>query len=211
MRIHSVTHNSHADGPGVRTVLWLQGCEGMNCPGCWSPLTHSPNDGNEIDVGDLAQQILAHAPHETEGVTISGGEPIQQIISVSALIGILKAHRPHWTFGIFTGYTLVELQRGAFLVHGLKFDPCFNQSDWETLKGMLDFAVTGRYDHRRPITHNLPRMAWHHAVSSANQVIWLFRGAALMPRYRYSDFPPLKQKRVSVNNPALLLERQKEM
>lgn len=75
MRLHDIQHKSRANGPGLRTVVWTQGCT-LACPECWNPRTHNPTSGEEVDPSALAERIVREAPAGTEGVTISGGEPM---------------------------------------------------------------------------------------------------------------------------------------
>ena len=77
MLIHSIVESSRVNGPGIRAVVWFQGCT-LACSGCWNKDTHSfsKSAGIEIGVEELAQKIAA-LPN-LDGVTFSGGEPLQQ-------------------------------------------------------------------------------------------------------------------------------------
>ena len=48
--------DSFVDGPGIRMVLWTQGCP-HHCPGCHNPQTHDPDAGQLYDVQELIHQI----------------------------------------------------------------------------------------------------------------------------------------------------------
>ena len=67
--------DSIVDGPGVRMVLWTQGCP-HHCEGCHNPQTHAFDQGKLYDVNDLVRQIRKE-PLQT-GLTLSGGEPFGQ-------------------------------------------------------------------------------------------------------------------------------------
>jgi anaerobic ribonucleoside-triphosphate reductase activating protein len=56
-RIHAVLPRSAANGPGLRFVIWSQGCT-LACPGCFNPRTH-PAGGEPRTAGDLAAAALA--------------------------------------------------------------------------------------------------------------------------------------------------------
>ena len=49
MRYHNITTDDMLNGDGLRTVLWVAGCE-YHCPGCQNPLTWDPEDGLEFDI-----------------------------------------------------------------------------------------------------------------------------------------------------------------
>lgn len=57
-RLHAIEPHSRANGPGLRTVVWFQGCT-LRCPGCFNPETHDPGDGCEADTETVAEEILA--------------------------------------------------------------------------------------------------------------------------------------------------------
>ncbi len=67
------------DGPGVRFVLFMQGCP-MRCKFCHNPDTWDPSGGKEMTTRELMSKILSGKPYFTNsgGVTFSGGEPFMQ-------------------------------------------------------------------------------------------------------------------------------------
>ena len=72
MLVHALIPASRANGPGLRAVVFFQGCA-LGCPGCWNPEAH-PFRGTEVMVDAVAEQVLrAHNEHPLEGVTFSGG------------------------------------------------------------------------------------------------------------------------------------------
>ena len=160
MRLHSILHGSRANGPNLRSVVWVQGCVGLECLGCVNPATHDPNGGMEIDPEDLAYQIIRDSVPGTEGLTLSGGEPLQ-CDELLDFIGRVKFLEPDWTVGLFTGYARAELCK---------------ITAWTAIRATLDFAVLGRYDRTKPCNKPL--------VSSANQELVL-----LSSRYTLNDFP----------------------
>ncbi len=126
LRIHSFWPRSAANGPGLRAVLWVQGCT-LNCRGCYNPQTHAPQGGTSVSVADLTRQILALP--ELEGLTISGGEPLQQ---VRPLRRLLEAVRAASTLSVilFTGYTRTELEA---------------MPEVQALLAHVDVLICGRY------------------------------------------------------------------
>ena len=69
-------------GPGQRFVIWVQGCC-FNCRGCISPDWIPQKQANLVDPVRLANYILSIP--STEGLTISGGEPMLQAAALSEL------------------------------------------------------------------------------------------------------------------------------
>ena len=75
LRISGIIKDSIVDGPGLRFVVFTQGCN-HNCLGCHNPQTHDLKGGYEISVSELAE-IMAEQ-RLIRGVTLSGGEPFLQ-------------------------------------------------------------------------------------------------------------------------------------
>jgi anaerobic ribonucleoside-triphosphate reductase activating protein len=81
MLLHALIPASRANGPGLRAVVFFQGCS-LGCPKCWNPSTHQFR-GTEASVDAVVQGVLrARQEHPLEGVTFSGGEPMQQADSL---------------------------------------------------------------------------------------------------------------------------------
>jgi anaerobic ribonucleoside-triphosphate reductase activating protein len=106
-RIHlfRLYHNSTVDGFGRRSVVQVAGCS-ILCAGCYIPETHLRANGKSISIDEIISEIdEQRAAHD--GVTILGGEPFDQTISLETLVARLKAKNYHIT--IYTGYTLENL------------------------------------------------------------------------------------------------------
>ena len=113
LRLHGFLPRSVANGPGLRAVVWVQGCT-LGCPGCFNPETH-PFGGDRATVDDVFARIAA-CPG-VEGLTVSGGEPLQQRRGVAALLRRVKAETELSAL-VFTGYSWDEAQRfGDVLAH----------------------------------------------------------------------------------------------
>lgn len=95
-RISSVQSMGAVDGPGIRFVVFLQGCP-LRCVYCHNPETWDPEAGESYDTEELVQQILRCRPYfgESGGVTVSGGEPLMQWEFVAALFRRLKEEGLH--------------------------------------------------------------------------------------------------------------------
>ena len=75
IRIARIKEESYVDGPGNRTVLWLQGCP-VHCPGCQNTELWPTFGGQDVDTWRLAQTLAKIAG--TRPLTITGGEPFYQ-------------------------------------------------------------------------------------------------------------------------------------
>lgn len=188
-----IVHNrliSFVNGPGRRAVVWLQGCT-LGCRGCWNPLTHSFDRPDNETPHTLAKWILAQTriEHDIEGVTFSGGEPMQQAAELHDAIAEVKERAPRLSIGMFTGYNLTELESGRYRFRtpaaweaGLESstwidDPAITSARWVEIRAHLDFAVAGRFQESK--LDSVTRMR-----SSSNQCLHLFTD-----RYSESDFP----------------------
>ena len=90
-RIHSVETFGAVDGPGVRFVVFLQGCP-LRCKFCHNPDTWNPKDGQEISSTELIEQISSYRNFIRKGgVTLSGGEPLLQPQFVKAVLDGCRA------------------------------------------------------------------------------------------------------------------------
>ena len=94
--IHSIETFGTVDGPGIRFVVFLQGCP-MRCLYCHNPDTWRVNGGKETSVEQLITEIkkYKHYYGKDGGVTLSGGEPLMQIDFVIELFRELKQLNIH--------------------------------------------------------------------------------------------------------------------
>ncbi len=78
-RVHSIQTLGTLDGPGVRFVIFLQGCP-LRCGVCHNPDTWDPAGGREYAAAELAERALHYREYfgRDGGVTLSGGEPLLQ-------------------------------------------------------------------------------------------------------------------------------------
>lgn len=95
-------HHSVVDGPGVREVVFLQGCS-HDCPGCHNPETHPFEGGEPWRPYDLAAYLYAQCIDQNHpAVTISGGDPLQQP-ETTALCWALKRINEKTSIWVYTG------------------------------------------------------------------------------------------------------------
>ena len=110
-------------GPGLRAVFWTQGCN-LACKGCWNTQYWSKKGGDIIQVSTLLEEL--DLIDGIEGITLLGGEPLQQ--SEASLELIQGCKEKGLTVFLYTGYDPSEFD--------LTMQQCFDLSD---------IAVTGRF------------------------------------------------------------------
>ncbi len=95
-RVHSLQSLGTVDGPGLRYVVFLQGCP-LRCVYCHNPDTWDPAGGAVMDTEELVEKILRCRPYfgAEGGVTVSGGEPLLQAGFVTQLFARLKQEGVH--------------------------------------------------------------------------------------------------------------------
>lgn len=151
MNVHRVMESSTANGPGKRAVIWTQGCS-LHCVGCFNPDTHQRDVGLEWSTLDLVFWVVSmKMRHGLDGVTISGGEPLQQSGQLLAFLEELHKAWPRASVGIFTGYTWKEAEANA---------------EWSKISAHLNFAVMGRYARKL-------KTKGSHLIGSANQKMYV--------------------------------------
>lgn len=94
-RIHSIQTMGAVDGPGLRGVVFMQGCP-MRCAYCHNPDTWAFDGGQEVSAQELCRKLLRYRPYyKNGGVTVSGGEPLIQSEFVADLFRLLHDEGVH--------------------------------------------------------------------------------------------------------------------
>lgn len=107
IRLHGILKHSLVNGPGVRRVLFLQGCL-HHCPGCQNPETHDINGGTLCRTDAILDDILTD--RNLDGITLSGGDPLLQ---PEACTEIAKTCTQHGlSVWIYTGYQFEDIYAG---------------------------------------------------------------------------------------------------
>lgn len=119
--IHSFESLGTVDGPGIRFVVFLQGCP-MRCKYCHNPDSWDFGGGTRYSAEDVASRALRYKNYIKNGggVTVSGGEPLMQTEFVTELFKILKSNGIH---------TAVDTS-------GITF----NRGDCEKIKALLKYT-----------------------------------------------------------------------
>jgi anaerobic ribonucleoside-triphosphate reductase activating protein len=130
LRISGIIKESIVDGPGIRYVVFTQGCL-HKCEGCHNPQTHDLEGGYFIDIDDIITEVKKNPL--LDGLTFSGGEPFLQPEALSTLGKAAKA------LGLniitYTGYTfdqLTELSK--------------SKPDITSLLQVTDILIDGRFE-----------------------------------------------------------------
>lgn len=127
---------SKVNGPGNRSVLWVQGCD-KQCPGCFNKASQSAVLKTIEDPRDVADRII-RMKDSIEGITFSGGEPFLQAEALNYIAAAAKFNE--LSVMVFTGYTMAEL----LLMHDRHV---------EELIKMTDILVAGPYQEKIPSNH----------------------------------------------------------
>lgn len=104
IRLAGVIRESIVDGPGIRFVVFAQGCP-HHCPGCHNPDTHDPAGGYDGDTDRLVEAFRQNPM--LAGVTLSGGEPFLQPLPLARFARQIRQMGK--TVITYTGYTLEHL------------------------------------------------------------------------------------------------------
>lgn len=106
--IHSIESFSALDGPGIRSVIFLQGCP-LRCLYCHNPDTWIKGQGTLVDSSEIFDRISRNLSYISKngGVTLSGGEPTSQIEFLKELLQGFKAMGLHTAVDT-SGYVTIE-------------------------------------------------------------------------------------------------------
>ncbi len=104
IRIAGIEEESIVDGPGIRMVIFTQGCK-HNCEGCHNPESHSFTGGELISLDEIIDRIKSNPL--LDGITLSGGEPFEQSKACSVLAR--KVRDQGLSVVTYTGYRIEEI------------------------------------------------------------------------------------------------------
>lgn len=108
IRIAGIIEESIVDGPGIRYVIFTQGCP-HNCQGCHNPQTHDFNSGKIVNIEEIVDNINENPL--LKGITLSGGEPFMQAKVLSKLID--KISNRNLDIITYTGFKFEDLLNTA--------------------------------------------------------------------------------------------------
>ena len=137
-------------GPGRRVGVWVQGCP-LACAGCMSRHTWDPTGGQDVSIARLAELWRRGLDDGCDGLTVSGGEPLEQPRALAALLGAADrvrrdAGRAEADLLVYTGWEDTEIAAST---------------EARAALGLADAVITGRYRAGEPT-----QLVWR---GSANQ------------------------------------------
>jgi anaerobic ribonucleoside-triphosphate reductase activating protein len=138
---------SKVNGPGNRFVLWTQGCS-KGCSECFNPETWSTNVYKEYSPLQLFEIIKNF---EVDGVTISGGDPLEQEEELLELLMLISTMRLRKGIILFTGFTREEIRVNPIREKCLSY---------------IDVLIDGRYEKNLKVDFSLR--------GSSNQEFYFF-------------------------------------
>lgn len=132
MFYHNITTDDMLNGAGLRTVLWVSGCD-HHCKGCQNPQTWPSMSGILFDDAAREELFRKLEPDYIKGVTFSGGDPMNPLNrpKIWKLATEIRFYYPDKDIWLYTGYTWEELIRSSTASMVLK---------------QLDVLVDGRFD-----------------------------------------------------------------
>ncbi|MGW7424928.1 4Fe-4S single cluster domain-containing protein [Streptomyces sp. NPDC054813] len=150
LRVSQVLGPVTALGPGRRLGVWVQGCP-LACAGCMSRQTWDPRGGHDVEVEWLARLWRRSLAEGYDGLTVSGGEPLEQPTALAALLDAadrvrLAAGRADADLLVYTGWEDAEIAASP---------------EATAVLDRADAVITGRYRVAEPTS-----LVWR---GSANQ------------------------------------------
>jgi anaerobic ribonucleoside-triphosphate reductase activating protein len=132
MRLSGITPESLVDGPGLRYVIFTQGCP-HQCPHCHNQKSWDTSGGKEYTAKQIIR-LIKRQKKTKRGVTFSGGEPFLQAAELAEVA--LAAHQMDWDVVSYTGYTYEELLEN-------------NDDGIKALLAASDILIDGKYIHEQ--------------------------------------------------------------
>lgn len=159
MKIAGIIKDDIADGEGICTSLWVQGCP-IRCKGCHNPHTWDFNGGVEMDNKELIKTLKKYLASNNiqRNFSVLGGEPLclENINDVANIICEIKKEYPDIKIFVWTGY---EIPSEFYHNPGYAYDPLY------IILENVDYIIDSPYeDDKRDIT-----LKWR---GSHNQRIW---------------------------------------
>ncbi len=141
IRFHDITHDDMKNGPGLRVVLWVAGCE-HHCKDCQNRITWDPDGGVSFEKRDEEELFNWLGKPWTQGITFSGGDPLhpKNRLNIGKMAEMIKKDYPDKDIWLYTGYTLKNSDNAFRFM-----DQDGNSFNYPHLKN-FDVLVDGRFD-----------------------------------------------------------------
>lgn len=127
LRVFGVVNDSIVDGPGIRYVIFTQGCTHA-CKGCHNPDSHALTGGYLKSIDEIIEEIDNNPL--LDGITLSGGEPLLQAKPLISLCREIKKRNLHSI--LYSGFTYEEILRLG--------------SPQKELLSLCDMLIDGKYE-----------------------------------------------------------------
>lgn len=116
MNYHNITVDDMLNGDGLRTVLWVSGCD-HHCRGCQNPQTWPESSGIPFDESARAELFEALSRDYMDGITFSGGDPLycSNRETVGELIYEIHGKLPEKTIWLYTGSLFEQIKALPFV------------------------------------------------------------------------------------------------
>jgi len=148
IKIAGILEDSIVDGPGLRFVIFVQGCP-HDCEGCHNKEARDFNGGVSADIYKIAEKIIKS---RVTRVTFSGGEPFAQAAELAKIASLVRDFKDIEII-TYTGYLLEELLEDAE-----------HDSDIRELLEETNYLVDGKYEQDKK------RLDWFYRGSSNQRI-----------------------------------------
>ena len=149
IKLAGIVEDSVVDGPGMRLVIFVQGCP-HNCEGCHNVQSHDFEGGFNADIYKIANKIIES---RTTKMTFSGGEPFCQARELAKIARLIEAEKRGVEIITYTGYLYEELLEMA------KTD-----IDIKDLLTVTNYLVDGKFE------QNKKTLDWFYRGSSNQRI-----------------------------------------
>ena len=149
MNYISITARDIANGPGVRTVLWLSGCE-HHCKGCHNQETWDRTCGQPFTEKEMALLMHHLSNPYIQGVTISGGDPLA-VYNRKGTLQVVRQVRdalPNKDIWIYSGYRFEELLKDETAVEAMRLSDVLVDGRFEIEKRSTVIPFRGSLNQR---------------------------------------------------------------
>ena len=148
IKLAGIVEDSIVDGPGLRFVVFTQGCP-HDCKGCHNKEAQDFNGGGTADIYKIAEKIIKSS---VERVTFSGGEPFCQAAELAKIARLVRDFKDIEII-TYTGYVLEELLEAAE-----------HDSDIKDLLEETNYLVDGKFEQDKK------RLDWFYRGSSNQRI-----------------------------------------
>lgn len=154
LKVAAVLEESIVDGPGIRSVIFFQGCP-RHCEGCHNPDLLPFEGGTAYTPRQLADEVFVRLTPLHRGITLSGGDPLAQAEEIVDFLEIVRRERPQLTVWCYTGYLYDEVKEqpvlqlidvlvdGPFILAQRNLDLPFRGSDNQRLINLPATRMSG--------------------------------------------------------------------